>query len=340
MSHGRFNNPISASLAGARDLFARQALRDRLTDDDRLEGKTCLVTGANRGLGFAIATELARRGGHIIMACRSQIPEAGERVKAASGSANVETMRVDLADARSIDSFCSELERQRRTLDVTILNAGITPPKSRPTEQGQDVMFMVNYLANFILINRLLKTGTIPNASIRGNRGDTLPRIIFISSDSHRGASAIDWDEFGTYRPYGVSRAIHNYSYFKLLLNTLATETARRLANGDGIDVSVNVICPGPVNTDIIREAPLALRLVLRSVFTLFFRSPSKAVLPIAYLAASAELENRTNLYLHMFDPKEMDPKVYDQDAGNRLWRESLTVWQRIDKTARDFAIE
>ena len=274
------------------------------------------------------------------MACRSQIPEAGGRVKAASGSANVEMMKVDLADARSIDAFCSELEKRQRVLDVTILNAGITPPKSRPTEQGQDVMVMVNYLANFILVSRLLKTGVIPNASIKGNRGDTRPRLIFISSDSHRGASAIDWNEFGTYQPYGVSKAIHNYSYFKLLLNTRATETARRLTHGDEIDICVNVICPGPVNTDIICEAPLALRLVLRSVFTLFFKAPSKAALPVAYLAASSKLESRTNFYLHMFDPKQMDPKVYDIDAGRRLWRESLAVWRRIDDTAGDYAIE
>jgi NAD(P)-dependent dehydrogenase (short-subunit alcohol dehydrogenase family) len=164
MSHGRFNNPVSASLAGVKDLFARQSLRERLTEADRLDGKTCLVTGANRGLGFAIATELARRGGHVIMACRSQIPEAGDRVKAASRSPHVEMMKVDLADTRSIAAFCSQLEQQGRRLDVTVLNAGITPPKSRPTEQGQDVMFMVNYLANFILVCRLLKSGVIPYA--------------------------------------------------------------------------------------------------------------------------------------------------------------------------------
>ena len=76
MAEGRFDNPIVAAMAGFLDLFRKQELSDRLKDTDRIDGKTCLVTGANSGLGFAIAVDLARRGGHVIMACRRQIPEA------------------------------------------------------------------------------------------------------------------------------------------------------------------------------------------------------------------------------------------------------------------------
>lgn len=334
MTHGRFSNPVSASLAGVKDFFRRQALTSHLTDRDRLDGKTCLVTGANRGLGFAITVELARRGGRVIMACKSQIPEAGQRARELSGSDRVEMMPVDLSDVDAIRTFCHTLAAKGEQLDVTVLNAGVTPPKSRQTKQGQDVMFAVNYLANFILVNRLVKTGVVPNNTCAGNRRGDSPRIIFISSDSHQGASAIDWDEFGTYAPYGVKKAINNYSYFKLLLNTLATEASRRLSAQDGVDVSVNVICPGPVNTDIIREAPLFLRLVLRGIFTLFFQAPKKAALPVAYMAASEELAGKTNFYLHMFNPKRMDEKVYDADEGAKLWDASFNVWRSIDESA------
>ncbi len=339
MSHGRFTNPISAALAGVSDFFRKQELAGHLTDKDRLDGKTCLITGANRGLGFAIAVEMARRGAHVIMACRSQVPEAGKKVRRLSGSDSVEMLQVDLSDITSIHALCEQLERQNIRVDVTVLNAGITPPKSKQTEQGQDVMFAVNYMANFILINRMLKTGVIPREPTDNPAKSSNPRIIFISSDSHQGASAIDWQEFGTYTAYGVKKAINNYSYFKLLLNTFATELSRQVPREENHGVAVNIICPGPVNTDIIREAPFALRLVLRLIFTLFFQAPKKAALPVIYMAASKELEGRTNVYMHMFNNKSMDEKVYDPATGKKLWDESVRVWSKLDERAPHYCL-
>ena len=267
MSHGRFRNPVSATLAGVADFFRKQQLESRFSDRDFIDGKTCLVTGANRGLGLAIACELASRGGRLIMACRSGIPQAGEKVKEKTGSSQVEMMHVDLSDIDSIHRLCDQLESRKIRIDILVLNAGVTPPKSQQTKQGQDLMFMVNYLSCFILANRLLATGVIPNHTFAKTKeiGHT-PRIVFISSDSHQNASAIDYNEFGTYKQYGVGKAINNYSYFKLVLNTFATELSRRLRNDTDIDVTVNVICPGPVNTDIIRDAPFLLRIDRKSV--------------------------------------------------------------------------
>ncbi|MEX0986260.1 MAG: hypothetical protein WD052_02200 [Bacteroidales bacterium] len=65
MSHGRFDNPVVATLTGILDIFRKQKLSERLTDADRIDGKTCIITGANSGLGFALAVDLARRGGHV-----------------------------------------------------------------------------------------------------------------------------------------------------------------------------------------------------------------------------------------------------------------------------------
>lgn len=327
MSHGRFRNPVSASLAGVVDFFRKQELASHLSDADRLDGKTCLVTGANRGLGYAIASELASRGGRVIMACRSGIPEAGDAIKAATGARDIEMIQVDLADMASITHFCEELETRQIRLDVLVLNAGITPPHSRQSPQGQDVMFMVNYLANFILCNRLIKAGVVGG-------GNSIPRIIFISSDSHQGASALDFEEFGRYTAYGVSKAINNYSYFKLMLNTFASFLSHQINTHEQPQISINVICPGPVNTDIIREAPLILRAIMRVIFGLFFQAPAKAARPVAYLAASAEMADTSNIYLAMFNRKDMDPKCYDLAEGGRLWEASIRVWKSIDPQA------
>ncbi len=330
MTHGRFDNPVIASLAGFSDLLRKQSLGGRLTDEDRFDGKTIIITGANSGLGFAMTVEIARRGGNVIMACRSGIPVAGDRAKIESGSDNIEMMQLDLGRIDTIHSFVRTLAEKQITADVLLLNAATTLPEARQVPSGLDEMFLVNYLANFILLRLLLANKIlIPDRQQQ-------PRVTFISSDSHQSSSAIDYDEFGTFFPYGVSKAINNYSYFKLILNTLATEFSRRI-NKDGVCIQANVICPGPVNSNIIKEAPLLLRIVLRLIFTVIFKSPKKAALAPVYLAVSKDFNGLSNQYLHMFNKKLMDEKVYDPVEGQKLWQASLELWEQIDDDASKY---
>lgn len=325
MAHGRFDNPVVAALAGVKDFFSKQKLEEQLKDTDRAEGKICVVTGANSGLGFGIAVDMARRGARVIMACRSQIPEAGEKVKKLSGSDRVEMIHVDLSKIDSIRQFVDTLAKRRIKPDVTILNAGVALPKARKTESGQEEMFFVNYFSNFILLNLLLEKKVI--AAAQGS--NSKQRVIFISSDSHRDSSAIDYEQFGKYEDYGVSKGISYYSYYKLVLNTLAVEFSRRL-NKAAVEIPVHVICPGPVHSNIIKEAPWVLRKVLGTIFSVVFRSPAVAARPVVYMAISPDYEDTTAQYLHMFNPKEMDAKVYIPEEGEKLWKYSEDLWKRL----------
>lgn len=330
MSHGRFDNPVVAALAGFWDLFRKQDNAERITDSDRFDGKTVIITGANSGLGFGLSVEIAKRGGHVIMACRSQIPEAGEKVKKMSGSDKVEMRKLDLSKIDSIYNFCEGLETDKIKPDVTILNAGVALPDARKTESGLEQMFLVNYLSNVMLTNIMFNKGII---DLKNDSKAFKPRIIFISSDSHQGSSYIDYDEFGVFEPYGTSKAIANYSYFKLILNTYATELSRRV-NKEKIEVGINVICPGPVHSNIIKEAPWALRIVLGGIFKVIFRSPAKASLPVVYMSISDDYNGKANEYLHMFKNKEMDSKVYIPEEGEKLWDRSIELWKSVDQNA------
>jgi short-subunit dehydrogenase len=130
-----------------------------------------------------------------------------------------------------------------------------------------------------------------------------------------------------------VKKGISHYSYYKLVLNTYATELSRQL-NKDTVDVGVNVICPGPVHSGIIKEAPLLLRSVLGAIFWVIFRSPKKAALPVVYMSISSDYEGKTNAYQHMFKSKEMDEKVYIPEEGEKLWKRSFELWESIDPRA------
>ena len=114
------------------------------------------------------------------------------------------------------------------------------------------------------------------------------------------------------------------------MLNTFACELARRLAPGGAIDVPVHVMCPGPVNTDIVRDAPPALKAILRLVFAVIFRSPEVAARPAVYACVSPAFESETNRYLHMFNPKRMDEKCYDAAEGARLWERSVSLCRDV----------
>lgn len=326
MGKGRFENPVEAVLTGVTDFIKRKPNVRPLALTDRLDGKICLVTGANSGIGFAVAVEYGRRGADLILACRRDIPGAGERIKALSSAAKVEMLEVDLSDISSIHRFCDQLRDRAIQLDVIVCNAGVTPPRARKTSQGLEEMFMVNYLANFILLNRLLQDGVIPNAAFAGNGrpvGAPRPRILLNSSDSHRGSTAIDVEQLGIYEDYGVRKAIQLYGYYKLVLNTFATELSRRLNPTDPVDVSVFPLCPGPVNTNIIRDAPPLLKGFMQFIFSIFFQAPEKATPPFVHLACAPEMEGRTNCYLHMMTEKPMDEKAYDAEVGRMLWGRS-----------------
>jgi NAD(P)-dependent dehydrogenase (short-subunit alcohol dehydrogenase family) len=317
----KHDNAFSATLTGIFDLFKKRKSMGMPGEYDNIKGKNCLITGANRGLGRAIAARLAELGGYIVMACRNGIPEASEYVKKKSGSELVETAYIDLADLRSVYRFCDEMKKRGIKFDIVVLNAGVVAGKSRKTEQGYDVMFGVNFLVNYVLVNRLLKDGTIPNGVFSKKEGNPgIPRIVFVTSETHRTAAPIDYDDLGRSVDYGMSGSMPEYGRSKLLLSTFSSELARRLKKGGEVDVSVHSLCPGPVNSGIAREAPVMILPLLKIVFFIFFRSPKKACEPVVYLCCSGSLEGKTGIYLHITVQKEASTASTDPENGRKLW--------------------
>lgn len=315
-------NPLTAVLSGVLDQRHNGAKVAPLGPEARLDGRTCLVTGANSGLGKATAIRLAKRGARVIMACRSGIPEAGDEVRAASGNDAVEMIRVDLSDFDSIRAFCDELRDRRITLDVAVFNAGVVPARARTNKHGLDLMFAVNFLAKFIVLDRLLRDGVIPNAAFGGNsRPDDPPRVIFVSSETHRSSIAIDFDRFGEPIEYGIADGVKYYGLSKLHLTTYFQELSRRLnAQQATPDVCVHALCPGAVNSNMAREAPGWLKPILKPVMAVFFQSPEKASIPVEYLATSDEMGKKTGVYMHMMRAKESSEDSRDPAKGALLW--------------------
>lgn len=324
MAQRKHDNPVTAVVSGLLDQRSKAPKVAPVPPDVRLDGRTCLVTGANSGLGKGIAIRLAKRGAHVIMACRSGIPESGEDVRAQSGSGDVEMVKVDLSNFDSMMAFCDELRDRNVTLDAAVFNAGVVPVTARKNEHGLELMFAVNFLAKFVVLNRLLHDGVIPNAAFGNNsRAEDPPRVIFISSETHRSSIPIDFDAFGEPIEYGVSDGVKYYGLSKLHLTTYFQELSRRLnpgSTGENPDVCVHALCPGAVNSNMAREAPSWLKPVLKPVMALFFQSPEKASIPADYLVVSDEMGAKTGEYMHMMRIKESSEASMDPAKGALLW--------------------
>jgi len=318
-----YNNPFIATYTGIRDLFRKHEKAGILGADDRLDGKRVLITGASSGLGFATAVELARRGAKVVMACRSGIPEKGEEAKRLSGSENIVMEYVDLSDLLSIENLVQQLRQKHFPLDILICNAAVVPKKSRKTAQELEQMFVVNYLAKYVLVNRLIAMDAF------NLENGAIPRIIFVSSESHRNPREFNLDGFGTYQNFKIGKVMELYGYYKLMLTTFARQLSRQLNNTGKTEYSVFAFCPGPVNTNIAREAPAMFQPLLKIIFSLFFKSPQKACEPAVYLAASPDMEGVPWDYLFLMGRKEIDPKADDPENGKKLWDVSGEVYKK-----------
>jgi NAD(P)-dependent dehydrogenase (short-subunit alcohol dehydrogenase family) len=327
----KLDNPVSATIGAMfQTIEARRNVG--LDPNQRLDGKTVMVTGANSGLGKATAIDLARRGAHVIMACRSGIPEAGHEVARLSGSNQVEMVKLDLAEFAAVEELAKTLRERKVRLDILVLNAAVVPSHSRRTKNGFEQMFQVNFLSNFLFLRRLLADGIVPNRSFAGNgaaAGAPRPRIVIVSSETHRSAKPLDLDRLGDYVEYGAMGSVAQYAHTKLLLCTLASELSRRLSDEQGVDVSVHSLCPGPVNSNMAREAPAWVKPVLGPVMKVFFSKPEVAARPVVYLAGAQALEGQTGRYMHLMREKEPLPAARDLGIGERLWQRASRLLEQ-----------
>jgi NAD(P)-dependent dehydrogenase (short-subunit alcohol dehydrogenase family) len=188
-----------------------------------LSGRIALVTGASRGIGYAVALALARAGAHVVAVARTVggLEELDDAIRAGGGSATL--VPLDLKDHDGIARLATALNERYRRLDVLIGNAGIggpSSPLSHVEPKAWDDVMAINVTANWQLIRHF---EPLMKASDAG-------RVVFVSSGAAHNARA--------YRgPYGISKAA-----LEALARTFATET-------ESTPVRVNLFNPGPTRT-------------------------------------------------------------------------------------------
>lgn len=119
-----------------------------------LNGRHAIVTGANVGLGYRSALELARHGAAVTLACRRRASgeEAIERIRLAVPAARVAWQPLDLADLDSVAAFCATFRRQQTRLDILLNNAGVVNlAELQRTDAGHEMHMATNHYGHFAL---------------------------------------------------------------------------------------------------------------------------------------------------------------------------------------------
>lgn len=209
-----------------------------------LSGRTALVTGANAGLGYQQARQLAAHGAKVLVAARNREKglAAVDRIAAEVPADRVELVALDLADLSSVRALAAELTGRLSRLDLLLNNAGVMAvPMRRTTAQGFELQFGTNHLGHFALTGLLLPLLLRTEGS----------RVVTMSSFMHR-FGRLDLDDLQSERGYTPYRA---YCASKLANAVFTIELHRRLS-ATGARVRSVGAHPGYSATDLQSSGP------------------------------------------------------------------------------------
>jgi retinol dehydrogenase-12 len=282
------------------------------TLDVDLTGRTCLVTGANTGIGRATAVGLARRGAHVLLACRSaaKTDDVLDEITGLPGDGSAAFVPLDLADLDAVRAAATEvLDRlgPDGSLDLLVNNAGVAGAKGL-TEQGFELTFGVNHLGHFLLTTLLLDKLVASGPA----------RIVNLASKAHFGAKGIDFEALQ--QPTRSPAGLVEYQVAKLCNVLFTLELARRLADRGVTGLTANAVHPGVIGSDIWRQVPWPIR----PVMTLFMGSVESGATRVLQCAVDPALADVTGTY---FERGRLKPPndIATPDLAADLWHHSET---------------
>lgn len=275
--------------------------------------KLALVTGGNRGLGFASAQKLAARGMQVVITSRRR--EEGEAAAARICNdvpgADVTAMVLDLASMASVRAFAADFNARFDHLDVLLCSAGVMQQSEERllSVDGHEVTFATNHLGHFLLVHLLLDRIKASSA-----------RVVVVSSRLHMPNSGrgdevnFDFDDYDLAKDYSPSRA---YKNSKLCNLWFAYELNRRL---DGSGATANAVCPGFVPTTAAESTHGVMKLVMKYLMPHmpFAHSVDEATDTFVTVATDATLGGGG--FYGEGKAIESSPESHDDEKARRLW--------------------
>ncbi len=273
-----------------------------------MQDKTCLITGANSGIGKVTARELAKRGAQIIMLCRNEekAEQAKEDILKVCGHERVAIVLADLSSLTDIRRAAEQINATYDKIDVLNNNAGLIMGNKRETTQdGFEMSFGVNHLAPFLLTHLLLDKVM---ESPQGN-------IINVSSEAHRIAK-LDFNNLQYEKGYSGLKA---YALSKLCNILFTHELSKKL---QGTSVVTNTLHPGGVASNFGKGTGSFFNFMFQLARP-FLSSEEEGAQTSIYLATSKEGANVSGLYFKDKKPVKPSKAAMSDFNAQKLWEVS-----------------
>ncbi len=291
-----------------------------------MQGKVCVITGANNGFGFVSAQRLAAMGAKVVMVCRSR--ERGEAARQKIAAATGQTPELFVGDfllRADVRRVAAEIGVVHDSVDVLVNNAGFAFSERAVTAEGFERTFALNYLAYFTFTRDLL-----PQLR-RSGAG----RIINVASSSHRWRN-ISLDNLQGEKEFPVRRfppLSGMYGWSNVYRIMLTYEQAERY-RADGI--TANCMCPGFV--PVVRAGATSFQNLMIRVVPLFMRNvrtPEQAAETVVYLASSPEAASLNGVYFQSGVQMRSSEQTYDAALRRELWSvtEALVAQAEVKST-------
>ncbi|MBO5702114.1 MAG: SDR family oxidoreductase [Clostridia bacterium] len=267
-----------------------------------LNGKTAIVTGANSGMGMAIAAALADMGAAVVMLCRN-----GERGREAlnklseKSDRKLDLMLCDLGDISSVRAFADAFRAKYERLDILVNNAGFISLDRQTTKDGFERQFGVNHLGHFLLTLKLVDM--IPSGG----------RIVNVSSGAHK-TGKIHFADINLTKGFNVIKA---YSQSKLANVLFTRELAVRLKYRE---ITVNCCHPGAVATNIGISRDTGFGKTVTGMLKPFFQTPEQGARTAIYLASSEDVRDVTGEYFYQCKIAKSSVRSKDMELAKRFF--------------------
>ncbi|CAM6130053.1 unnamed protein product [Calypogeia fissa] len=300
--------------------FGGRSTAEQVTEGVDGSGLTAIVTGCTNGIGKETVRVFAKRGVHVFMAVRNleSAEEIRQEILKETPTAKVDMLKLDTSSFESVRKCADDFLALNLPLNILICNAGIMFVPFELTKDGMEKQFATNYLGHFLLTNLLLdkmKT-TAKESGIEG-------KIINVSSNGHhlleykegiRFEKLNDKEGYSQYKAYGQSK----------LAQVMAARELSRQLQEEGVNVTVNVVHPGPVRTNLVNgeNHGLFMRGVAAVIMNVLpTKNLAQGAATQVYLALNPQAAGVTGKYY--VDVNEADtPSKFavDADMAKKLW--------------------